>query len=69
MRQLQLTGNGVLQRLKKPFTEKRIKADQVGNPLQIRQEHPVYGMTPDHHTTITYTDKMATRIRAKHHQN
>ena len=41
---------------------KRIKADRVGNPPQIRQEHLVYGTTPGKHITIM--DKVATRIRA-----
>ena len=45
--------------------EKQIKAVLRGNPSGHRQKHPVYGMTPNHHT-ITHTDKEATKIRANH---
>ena len=66
MKQLQLTSNGELRKLKKLSTERQIKAVLQGNPHSHRQERRQSGMPLDNH--IIHTDKVAIRIKANNHQ-
>ena len=66
MKQLQSTGNGELQKLKKLSTERQIKAVLRGNPHSHRQERCWSRMPLDNH--IIHMDKVAIRIEANNHQ-